>query len=172
MQCKMCTKYTQNPMFCSRSCTTSFYNRKVNGRKSGRKKRIFLFCKNCNEPITIRRRKYCELCSKNCLKTRNGLPILSEEITKAQFTTNDTQKYRRIRDHARRTAKTHGLLNSCLVCNYSLWVDCCHKKPIASFPEDTPITVINDPKNLVGLCKNHHWELDNGHLCLPQPLNL
>lgn len=28
------------------------------------------------------------------------------------------------------------------------------------------ISDVNDPSNLVALCKNHHWEFDNGHLSL------
>jgi hypothetical protein len=42
-----------------------------------------------------------------------------------------------------------------------LYVECCHKSSIESFNMDTLISVINDPKNLLGLCKNHHWEYDN-----------
>lgn len=55
---------------------------------------------------------------------------------------------------------------ACLVCGYSLHVDVCHRRPVADFPSVATISDVNDPSNLVALCKNHHWEFDNGHLSL------
>jgi len=33
--------------------------------------------------------------------------------------------------------------------------------PIDSFSDDAIITDVNHVTNLVALCRNHHWELDN-----------
>jgi hypothetical protein len=35
---------------------------------------------------------------------------------------------------------------------------------LTSFPLETPISVVNALDNLVGLCRNCHWEFDNGLL--------
>jgi hypothetical protein len=39
-------------------------------------------------------------------------------------------------------------------------------RSLTSFPLDTPIAVVNDLDNLVGLCPNCHWEFDHGLLQL------
>jgi len=40
---------------------------------------------------------------------------------------------------------------------------------MSEFSDDTLIKDINNTDNLVGLCPNHHWELDNGYLRLDKP---
>jgi predicted restriction endonuclease len=57
-------------------------------------------------------------------------------------------------------------LQACKVCGYTFCVQCCHIKSVSSFPRTTPLSVVNDLSNLVGLCPNHHVELDRGHLLL------
>ncbi len=54
------------------------------------------------------------------------------------------------------------LQRSCQVCGYSKHVELCHVQPLSSFPRNTKLCVVNDPDNIVVLCPNHHWELDNG----------
>jgi hypothetical protein len=72
-----------------------------------------------------------------------------------------TNKYHRVRTNARFLFKRK-LSNSCEHCGYEKHVELCHIKPIASFPENTFIKEINSEKNLISLCPNCHWELDNG----------
>jgi len=50
----------------------------------------------------------------------------------------------------------------CQVCNYSTHVELAHIKAVSDFPEETRLGVINDPSNILVLCRNHHWEFDNG----------
>ena len=52
-------------------------------------------------------------------------------------------------------------IKECQFCGYSKRVEVCHIKPISSFDKDTPIDTINDMSNLLILCPNCHWELDN-----------
>jgi len=54
----------------------------------------------------------------------------------------------------------------CKRCGYSIHVELCHIKPVASFPLETKLREVNDPLNIVVLCRNCHWELDNGYLTL------
>ena len=71
------------------------------------------------------------------------------------------QKHSRIRDLARRAYDTSGLPKSCSVCGYDKHYELHHVKSIGSFAPTTPISIINDPSNLVALCPNHHWEADH-----------
>jgi len=142
--------------FCSVSCSVRFNNR-FNKRSKGK-------CSICGD--TIRKsRKYCV----SCLETRKstGKKKKLEHFTISNLTIKEvtykySNKYTRIREHARRVAIENGLLNNCAVCGYDKFVQACHKKPINSFNEDTPIVVVNSTNNLVGLCPNHHKEFDHG----------
>jgi len=69
----------------------------------------------------------------------------------------------KIRDHAARMFLRHHKYE-CAVCGYTKHVEACHIKSVASFSDSTLIIVINDPKNLIGLCPTHHWEYDNDGL--------
>ena len=42
----------------------------------------------------------------------------------------------------------------------------CHIKAIKDFDDNTTLGEVNDPKNIVVLCPNHHWEFDNDKLSL------
>ncbi len=50
----------------------------------------------------------------------------------------------------------------CANCNYNKHVEVCHIKGISDFPDDAQVKEINHVDNLRYLCRNCHWELDNG----------
>jgi predicted restriction endonuclease len=52
----------------------------------------------------------------------------------------------------------------CCICGYTRYTEVCHIKDVSSFPSDTLIKEINDIKNLTCMCRNHHWEFDNGFI--------
>lgn len=52
----------------------------------------------------------------------------------------------------------------CQNCGYDKHTEVCHIKDISTFSEDTLISVVNSPDNLVRLCPNCHWEFDHGRL--------
>lgn len=52
----------------------------------------------------------------------------------------------------------------CEICGYSNHVEVAHIKAVSDFDDSTTISEINSLSNLIGLCPNHHWELDNGYL--------
>jgi hypothetical protein len=72
-----------------------------------------------------------------------------------------TNKYSRIRNHARPFSKKHP---QCYVCKYNKHVEVAHIKPISEFDPSTPIGVVNHVTNLMSLCSNHHWEFDHNLL--------
>lgn len=162
--CPNCLKETKNPKFCSQKCA-AIYNNK-NG-KIGRKRIIHTsICARCNS-ITSSRRLLCDFCRKQ-IKTNDNTFKNADQVTKKDVSSKNTQKYDRIRKASRVLAKDNGLLKKCYICGYDKHVECCHKKPISSFSNDTLISVINNVNNLVGLCRNHHWELDHNLLVLDE----
>jgi hypothetical protein len=162
-ECIQCKILTKNPKFCSSRCSAIHCNSTANGRITGSKSKGNK-CKICDAAIPPSRNR-CEGC-KFKVKMKNGTYKQLVNITKLQALTKDTQKYRRIRSHARITARNAGLLKECLKCKYNLHVECAHKIPIESFADDVLIGVINAPSNLLGFCRNCHWEYDHGFLKL------
>lgn len=155
ISCKNCGKNTYNPKFCSSSCSAMYLNKLgVIG-----KKRKNNYCILCGEKITPRRKK-CNNCKNFKVKTQDGYKHITD-ATIEDVLTNDTQKYRRIRNHARLVAKKNNLLDKCEFCPYNKHVECAHITPIEKFPKDTLIKIVNDLANLKGLCRNCHWEFDN-----------
>lgn len=73
-----------------------------------------------------------------------------------------------IQKHARsvyfsNASHTHCCMNNCL---YDIHIDVAHIKPVCEFDDSDTVGDINRKENLMGLCKNHHWEFDNGYLTL------
>jgi ribosomal protein L37E len=69
-----------------------------------------------------------------------------------------------IRSCARVIYKKSDRPKYCSVCGYSKHYEVCHMKAINSFSPSIMISEINNLDNLVALCPNCHWELDNGLL--------
>ena len=65
-----------------------------------------------------------------------------------------------VRTRARAIAKKLGL-DKCSNCGYDKHVEIAHIKAISTFDNSTLISVINSKENLMALCPNCHWELDN-----------
>jgi len=70
-------------------------------------------------------------------------------------------KFHNIRVHARKVMKDAQVKYACRICGYSTYVEVCHIKAIADFLSAQTISEINSLNNLVYLCPNHHYELDN-----------
>ncbi|MBD2182823.1 HNH endonuclease [Planktothrix sp. FACHB-1355] len=153
MKCKRCGKETTNPAFCSRSCAAAFNNRKYPKRSKQQK-----HCKHCGISI-ISGRSTCDAC--NPFYVDWSIITLRDVKGKALY-----QHSARVRQVARSVYRQSDKAKKCIVCGYERYYEVCHRKPIKDFPDDTPISVINDIDNLVALCPNHHWEFDNGLLTL------
>jgi hypothetical protein len=159
--CLHCKKETSNPKFCSRSCAACINNtirpkRKPEGA-----------CKTCKKPNTTNR-TYCHSC---WIKKRklNSIQRWETETLKAVRgigNANAGGRYPMLRNMSRKKYIKSGRPMTCFECGYSKHVDICHIKEIKSFSEDSFVSEINDLDNLIALCKNHHWELDNGFMTL------
>jgi hypothetical protein len=150
MNCLNCKGETKNPKFCSRHCSTTYNNRlfpKVKPTNA---------CRECGSPITVSK-IWCPDHVKDYLNTTK------EEMYKGgNVNWGGNGAY--IRGHARRAFTASGREKKCYICSYSLHVDIAHVKSIDSYPMTATLREINNVDNLVALCKNHHWEFDNGHL--------
>lgn len=157
--CSQCnTKFIRIPSklgkstndYCSCSCAAIWNNsNRKPGTNTGPKRKVFTYCQKCNIPISNNK----TFCSEHKQSLLNKTLKESENMP--------SNRHRSIRDNARRLAKVKGLLNSCKICGYSKHVVTCHIKGIATFDEDILVSTINELSNLVGLCQNHHWEMDH-----------
>lgn len=149
--CEQCGTETKNPRFCSTSCSATYLNRQKPKRAKKEK-----FCSGCGRP-SVRNSKRCKFCRN---KKNYGILSLSDvkQISGSRNSYDTT-----VRLHSRFIAKEAGLLDFCSRCGYTLCVECCHIKAVSEFPLTATLNEVNDVNNLIGLCPNHHWELDHGH---------
>ena len=78
-------------------------------------------------------------------------------------TKRNYQVHSQVRDIARTIYYKLNPNPACLKCGYDLHIEVAHVIAIKDFPDDTLLTVVNHPDNLKGLCRNCHWEQENGH---------
>ncbi len=154
--CKNCEKSTENPKFCTKSCAAIYNNKKFPKRK--RKQH---YCRHCNVKVPSRRTT-CNDCNPSyvdwSMRTVRDCLMLNNK---------HTNKYRRIRDNSRYNYDNSSRPRYCEICKYDKYYEVCHIKPIHLFGLDAPISVINALGNLIALCPNCHWELDNGLVTIP-----
>lgn len=165
MKCLNCQEETKNPKFCSRSCSATYTNTQKPKRLPTEK-----FCKRCQASlgvITAARagRRICNGC-----KTKSVNHLDYDSITKGDFKSNGSanfnSRYPYIRTLSRKWYLASNKPKKCLKCGYDKHIDICHIRDVKDFPDSALIKEINDLSNLVALCKNHHWEFDNGYLQL------
>jgi hypothetical protein len=152
-KCINCGVLTTNAKYCSRSCS----NKKLADKHISRYK-LQGKCQKCDTDIHSTR-IYCDSCRTNRKDAGDATLAESKKYGSNMY-------HVQVRMLARRTAEKAGLLKSCKICGYSNIVECCHIKPVNEFSEDTKLSVVNSLDNLIGLCPNHHKELDKGILKL------
>ena len=140
----------------------SFYTKKDKGY-------IYLksYCKQCDNSLK-RYNKYrydeCECGNKKtkksmkCQECTSGKDITLGEVKKKYGVGKRASLYSLVRLRARACSKH---LTSCSKCGYDKHVEICHIKSISSFSDETLLSTINHGSNIIALCPNCHWELDN-----------
>lgn len=176
-QQKFIKSINRKQIYCSKQCYEKHKNSK-------RKKKKCKLCNNtmqsqskiCRQCFLIKIKSYCQKCGKN-YSSKNSKYCENCKIKKIvggfDYTLKDatytlhhkSSAYALVRTRARAIASKLGW-NSCKICGYNKHIEVAHIKSISSFGEDTLVSIINDPSNLVPLCPNCHWELDNGLLFL------
>lgn len=165
IDCLSCNKRTTNPKFCSRSCAATYSNKRVKKHKS--KVRICAKCREIFYWSKSARKTFCPDCtlerSFTILQARQDTTIGDYRNRLSLRGKHPSWLHAHIRG-LNRTRNKDMAKNGCRQCGYKTHVELCHIKPVSSFPTTAKISEVNDPSNIVPLCPNHHWELDNGFL--------
>lgn len=146
--CFNCGKETNNPKFCSKSCSAIISN------KIPKRKKKLKICIICGIEVS-NQRKYCD--EHNPQKVNWSKITIQDTTNTSSFNAN---RYRKIRDNSRSKYLKSDKPKHCINCGYDKHFDVCHIKDIKDFDKDTPIAIVNDLNNLVALCPNCHWEFD------------
>lgn len=77
---------------------------------------------------------------------------------------NNANRFNHIRNSAKKLMKDCPRV--CENCEYDIYVEVCHVKSICDFPECSTIKEINNPENLILLCRNCHTEFDRGDISI------
>lgn len=152
-KCSLCSEPTNNPNYCSRKCASKINNKTPKKKRKNK-------CVVCSTPI-LSSRKYCENCTPQHFK---WLKLTLGDIKKYCKHTHET--HAKVRGWGRRNYKNSLKPKKCCNCGYSKHFHICHIKPVSSFEDHNTMEEINNLNNLVALCPNCHWELDNGFLTL------
>lgn len=139
--------------FCSRSCAAT-----ANNSTSKKRTRINT-CRTCNESI-LSNYAYCLQCY------INKHHLSGKTLVEAIGNRKDANRYSGIRGNARNVYFASDKPKCCTFCGYDKHVEICHVKDIAAFSLDTLISIVNHIDNITCLCRNHHWEFDNGLLVM------
>lgn len=146
--CQRCDKpfipNHKKQLFCGVVCRAAFCSK----RWADANKKT---CIHCGAP--------CKHSSEMCKKCQTGYTVSRLK------TVGDCKDSSEIRNFNRSWNK--GIVSlPCQVCGYSLYTELAHIKPIHSFPKEALLIEVNDPSNILVLCKNHHWEQEHGFLPL------
>lgn len=156
---------TRRLKFCNKSCAAKANNPAHTLTRSGRYRRVPRNCIDCDAVIQ-RGATRCRRCWN--LKRRQDHAQNTTKERLAATRAGYSSARAAIRTHAAQVYQENNGPRLCKVCGYSLYVEVCHIRPVATFPASAPLSEINAFNNLVALCPNHHWEFDNGHIKLTQ----
>jgi len=151
--------------YCSKSCSAQFNNLGVTRNKPVARK-----CKKCDSNFTCQGKhrsiSFCQDCFPRWGEQSNWF----KNLTLQEYHNKNSVKSKHpswanshIRNFCRSWNKDLRNL-PCQRCSYSFHVELCHIKPISSFSGKTTLREINSPDNILILCRNCHWEFDNGKL--------
>lgn len=144
--------------FCSRSHANRYNNRKRRGERTVEQATCSLCGVGLNQPRA----------GGMCRQCRAESTRISRESTRIG---NLRTKYGYAQFHAKLRGWSRSSYTgpwSCALCGYALHVDVCHIKAVHKFKDSATVGEVNAASNLVALCKNHHWEFDNGHISLEE----
>ncbi len=143
--------------FCSRSCAASFNNALKPKRKLTRT------CIECTNTVFTYRHTRCEH-HHTLYKENKYINKTIGEYRKKLSVKGKHPSW--INSHIRLFAKSWNkdLVNlPCAKCKYTKHVELAHIKGVSTYSDNTLLSEVNSPQNLIQLCPNCHWEFDNGY---------
>lgn len=156
---------TNNNNFCSRSCAASYNNVGIAHNPP-----VVRLCKLCADEYTCSKQHRSRTLCKDCWDKLETKTDYYKQLTLGHYHEIASVKYKHpswINSHVRIFARSWNKLLTklpCQVCGYVPHIELCHIKPISDFSVDDTLGSINSPDNILVLCRNHHWEFDNGYL--------
>jgi hypothetical protein len=172
--CIKCGLPTTNPKFCSRSCAASITGSTHPKRVHHRTPQT---CADCGE-IYYRSKSHAatRICQTCLAFQRNNRAHRGLKLGALMKTPSLKGKHPSWRSaHIRilnRLWNASMLKLSCTKCEYSIHVELAHIRDITSFPDSATLGEINEPSNVVQLCRNCHWEFDHGLCSIEQILEI
>jgi hypothetical protein len=154
--------------FCSIKCCGKFKTKNKNTNKKNTKPRQRNTCA-CGNRINGYLSKKCQKCHIQEMKDiflKKMKTITVEECLKTSKNYKPCNTYQSIRNNAKAVMKWNNIEKKCNICGYNKHVEVCHIMAITTFSINTTLDIVNSNSNLIYLCPNHHWELDNGILKL------
>lgn len=138
----------------------------VNNKLKSKRQKKLNTCKYCNNVITARcDRIICNKCLSDGTHTKyvwKNEFYRIDNLTVAELKILTKNNHRPWTDRIRSYARSRfPAINKICKCGYSKHTEVCHIKPIASFSDSSLIKEINCVENIIYLCPNCHWELDN-----------
>jgi hypothetical protein len=160
-KCLNCSKLTNNKKYCSKSCAAIINNKLTPKRKP----EPHNLCSDCGKKLLSTNKRKTQFCC-NCYNKQQtieyGKLTLEEAIIKSYTTRSSRHKYELVRSHAHRLSKhMKWATKICQKCNWDKHTELCHIKPISLFSLSTKLEEINSKENIIFLCPNCHWTLDN-----------
>ena len=167
MKCEKCNKEHDGSYgsgrFCSSKCARSYSTSKDNKEETKDSE-----CVKCNKPIKINKRSPHTVKCQNCIDSEKiiiRIPV--DGLSKNELfekRCNWQSARSGIRKHAERVYLRSDEPKQCVICGYDKHYEICHKINVSDFDGNTLINEINSLNNLIALCRNCHWEFDNGIL--------
>jgi hypothetical protein len=144
---------TRNQKFCSPRCRNNFAQKSwqdINKK----------LCPICRTEMIRSSSKTCRYCHRP-FKVDRSTTIGQYRKLASVSGKHPSWKNAHIRQFAREWNKNL-LASPCQKCGYNLHVELAHIRAISDFKDDETIGEVNSKNNLLVLCRNCHWEFDNG----------
>lgn len=157
-----------NCIYCNTPFESKLYNKKACSQRCANRNRVSKW--------RIKTSKPCSICKINLVlkesTTCKDCHFSGRIKDWSSYTLQDMQELdsyqisARVRQDARKVYAQSKLPRECKICKYNNHIEIHHIQQIKSFPKSTKIGVINNLSNLVPLCRNHHWEVENDFIQL------
>jgi hypothetical protein len=130
------------------------------------------YCTQCNKEISRdpsrNKSGICIDCTHNSTKEKTkNTPIKKYRETSSVKDKHPSWAHAHVRAFCRSWNKSL-TKQPCQNCGYDKHIELCHIKPVSSYPDEALIKEVNDPSNLLVLCRNCHWEFDHELISLKE----
>lgn len=157
--CSNCSNVTDNPKFCSRSCAAISNNKNFPKRRRGR------LCRGCGKNKILRGWKNCDECiAASNLRRRDWATATVAEVNDRKRMKDKHPAWALGQMRAITREWNRDRPRICQRCGYSKHVEHAHIKPLSAFGDSDMLIDVIRAENVLILCRNCHWEFDNGLL--------